>query len=261
VGLITLLSDFGSASPYPAAMKAVLATLCQATLIDISHDVPRHAIWHAAYLLAAVAPHVPVGTVHLAVVDPGVGTARKALIVASGGQLFVGPDNGLVIPAARRVGSPQVFAVTNAATPSSVSGTFHGRDLFAPLAAQLVRGIPIASLAAPIAHYTDLDFGIGQRDPSGLSGRVIYIDPFGNLITNIPSEYLQEVAPAVTIHVGATSLPARIARTYGDVEKGSAAVLPGSDGALEVAVREGNAAAILGVTVGAALRVTERQAS
>ncbi len=261
MALVTLLSDFGSTSPYPAAMKAVLAALCHATLIDISHDVPRHAVWQGAYLLAAVAPHVPAGTVHLAVVDPGVGTARQALIVASGGQFFVGPDNGLLMPAARRVGRPQVFAVTSAATAGAVSATFHGRDLFAPVAAQLARGVPVASLAAPFAQYADLDFGIGRRDAGGLSGKVIYVDPFGNLITNIPSEYLQGLATTVTVHVGSKSLQVRVARTYGDVDKGSAAILAGSDGALEVAVREGSAAALLEARAGMALQVAESEGS
>ncbi len=257
MALVTLLSDFGSASPYPAAMKAVLATLCDATLIDISHDVPRHAVWQGAYLLAAVSPHVPAGTVHLAVVDPGVGTARQALIVTSGGQFFVGPDNGLLMPGARRVGQPRVFAVTDAATRGAVSATFHGRDLFAPVAAQLARGVPVASLAIPFAHYADLDFGIGRREAEGLIGRVIYVDPFGNLITNIPSEYLQGLATTVIVHVGANSLPARVARTYGDVDAGTAALLAGSDGALEVAVREGSAAALLDARAGVALQVDE----
>lgn len=136
--IVTLLSDFGSGSPYPAQMKAAVAGLCHATLIDISHDVRRHDVRMGAYLLASVAPHAPAGTVHLAVVDPGVGTARRPLIVIAGGQFFVGPDNGLLIPAARRVGNPRVFEITapEILRPDT-STTFHGRDIFAPAAGRL----------------------------------------------------------------------------------------------------------------------------
>ncbi len=257
MALVTLLSDFGSTSPYPAAMKTVLAALCGATLIDISHDVPRHAIWEGAYLLAAVAPHVPAGTVHLAVVDPGVGTARQALIVTSGGQFFVGPDNGLLLPAARRVGRPQVFGVTGTAIQGTISATFHGRDIFAPLAAHLARGAPVTLLAAPLAQYVDLDFGTGRRDPQGLSGQVIYVDPFGNLITNIPAAYLEGMTAEVTIHVGLKTVQARVARTYGDVDEGSVAILAGSDGFLEVAMREGSAAASLEAKARMPVRVAQ----
>ncbi len=252
--VVTLLSDFGSASPYPAAMKAVIATRCAATLLDISHDVPRYDIRQGAYLLAAVAPYFPAGTVHVAVVDPGVGTARAALVVVSGGQFFVGPDNGLLLPAAKRVGRPTVFAAKSTAMPGpTISPTFHGRDVFAPLAAQLARGVPVASIAAPWGRYIDLDFGGAHRDRNRLRGQVLYVDPFGNLITNIPSAYLEEVGGDVTIHLGSKTVRATIAHTYGEVEKGTVVIVAGSEGFLEVAVREGSAAALLGATAGVAV--------
>src|SRR5437667_344686 len=109
--IITLLSDFGSGSPYPGQMKAVLASSCDAVFIDITHDIPRHDVRAGAYVLSAVARTTPAGTVHLAVVDPGVGTTRRPLIVASGGQCFVGPDNGLLLPAAKRVGRPHAYVI------------------------------------------------------------------------------------------------------------------------------------------------------
>jgi S-adenosylmethionine hydrolase len=254
--IITLLSDFGSISPYPASMKAILAAGCDATLIDISHDVPRHDIWVGAYLLAAVAPHLPAGTVHLAVVDPGVGTARAPLIISSGGQFFVGPDNGLLVPAAKRVGRPRVFTITDPTLVSqSPSATFHGRDLFAPVAVKLARGTPVASLAASYERYVDLDFGTGTRSPTGLQGLVLYIDPFGNLITNIPSSSMEGITGWVRIRVGPKSASGQIARAYGDVEKGALIVIAGSDGVLEVAVREGNAAALLDAKAGATVQI------
>src|SRR3970282_2263148 len=133
--ILTLLSDFGSRSPYPAAMKAVVAARVDAQFVDISHDVRRHDVREGAFPLASVAPFCPTGTVHLAVVDPGVGTARRPLIVVSGGQTFVGPDNGLLIPAARRLGTAAVFEISDPAILGErISSTFHGRDVFAPAA-------------------------------------------------------------------------------------------------------------------------------
>src|SRR2546427_3636916 len=141
--IITLLSDFGSGSPYPAQMKVVLASSCEAVLIDITHDVPRHDVRAGAYLLAAVARTTPAGTVHLAVVDPGVGTTRRPLLVASGGQGFIGPDNGLLLPAAKRGGRPPAVEIIAPEVLQSVSSsTFHGRDIFAPLAPRRVRRTP-----------------------------------------------------------------------------------------------------------------------
>ncbi len=255
MAIVTLLSDFGSTSPYPAAMKAVVATMSDAVLIDISHDVPRHDIASGAYLLAAVAPHLPAGTVHLAVVDPGVGSTRKPLIVVSGGQFFVGPDNGLLLPAAKRVGHPKVFEVNLTMVGLVISTTFHGRDIFAPVAGHLARGRPVTVLAVPAPSHVDLDFGIGQRDRDGVTGQVIYVDAFGNLITNIPPECLADLRGTVRIRGGSQTTAGQVCRTYSDVERGAVAILVGSDGFVEVAVREGSAAALLQARAGATLQM------
>ncbi len=260
MAILTLLSDFGSTSPYPAAMKAIVASLCDATLIDISHDVPRHDIRWGAYLLAALTPHTPAGTVHLAVVDPGVGTDRKPLIVVSGGQFFVGPDNGLLLPAAKRVGQARVFEVTATSTLGPrISATFHGRDIFAPIAGQLVLGTPVSALAAPLKDYVDLDFGTGRREEGAVIGSIIHIDPFGNLVTNIPPEYLGDLNGVVTIRVGQRTVSGKVCRTYGDVDRGAAGILVGSDGFVEVVVREGSAAALLDSSPGTMIHMTARK--
>lgn len=260
--IVTLLSDFGSTSPYPAAMKAVIAGLCDATLIDITHDVRRHDVRMGAYLLAAVAPWLPAGTVHLAVVDPDVGTARRALIVQAGGQWFVGPDNGLLLPAARRVGLPRIFEITAREIRTSVvSSTFHGRDVFAPIAGRLAVGTPAEVLGTPIDEYADLDFGSGRRHGDVLRGSISYIDPFGNLVTNISSELLEGFGKSVQVRVGRRVRAARIVRTYGEVARGDLAVVPGSDGLVEIALREGSAAADLGASAEAAISVAPRDAA
>ncbi|HEY3248592.1 MAG TPA: SAM-dependent chlorinase/fluorinase [bacterium] len=257
--IVTLLSDFGSASPYPAAMKAVLARRSGATLIDISHDVPRHDVQAGAFLLYSAAPNFLAGTVHLAVVDPGVGTTRRPLIVVSGGQTFVGPDNGLLIPAARRLGTPTAFEISDAAIlGEGISSTFHGRDVFAPAAAVLTQGTPPSTIALPVADVVNLDFGTGRRINDGLAGHVIYVDAFGNLVTNIPNALLEGYRGPVEIRVGRRRGTGQVVRTYGDVKQTRIAVLAGSDGWVEIAIREGHAATRFGAAAGTSVAVAPR---
>jgi S-adenosylmethionine hydrolase len=259
--IVTLLSDFGSQSPYPAQMKAVLAASCDAVLIDITHDVPRHDLRTGAYLLAAVAQTTPAGTVHLAVVDPGVGTARRPLVVVAGGQFFVGPDNGLLLPAARRLGPPRAYEITGpVGTPGPSAATFHGRDIFAPAAARLVAGALPNGFGRSVAEFVELDLGAGRREGTALAGQVIYVDAFGNLITNISSSVLASYGTPLHVTVGNKRSPATAARSYGEVALGRVVVVPGSDGLLEVAVREGSAAEWFAVSSGADIRIEERPA-
>ena len=254
--IVTLLSDFGSRSPYPAQMKAVLAGSCDAVFIDITHDVPRHDVRTGAYLLAAVAPTTPAGTVHLAVVDPGVGTARHPLIVTGGGQFFVGPDNGLLLPAAKRLGGPQVFHMNaQGIGGGKVSPTFHGRDLFAPAAARLVAGAPPQRLGRPTTEFVDLDLGASRKNGAAVIGHVIYVDGFGNLITTIPSSTLVADGRSVRVVVGRKRSTATLERTYGDAAPGRVVVVPGSDGLVEVAVREGSAAEHFAASQGTSVRI------
>lgn len=258
MAIVTLLSDFGSASPYPAEMKAVLAASCDATFVDITHDVPRFDVRAGAYLLRAVVRTTPAGTVHLAVVDPGVGTERRPLIVAAGGQWFVGPDNGLLIPAAQRLGAPHAYEITPRDPPGgAVSTTFHGRDLFAPAAADLARGMPPDALGRPAEQWVDLEFGTGHRDGDALVGRVIYIDPFGNLVTNIPAELLAPGA-AARVTVGRRSAYGMTARAYGEARPDAIVAVPGSDDLVEIAAREGSARAHFGAAYGSPVRITTR---
>lgn len=258
VRIITLLSDFGATSPYPGEMRLALAARTNAVLVDITHDVPPHDIRVGAYLLRAAAPHAPAGTVHLAVVDPGVGTARRALIIRSGGQDFVGPDNGLLLPAARRIGRPRAFAITDLTLARAVrSSTFHGRDLFAPAAALLSRGTPPEALGAAVPEVVDLDLGMGHGADRPLVGTVVYIDPFGNLVTTIPSDLLPAPGQRVEVQVGTRRLRGTVRSTYGHAARSAVLVIPGSDGAVEIAVREGHAARRLGARTGMMVRITE----
>lgn len=256
--LLTFLSDFGSGSPYPAAMKAVAAGLCNAGLIDISHDVRPGSIREGAYLLWSLAPACPAGTVHCAVVDPGVGTARAALAVAAGDQILVGPDNGLLLPAARRLGAPAVYRLRDVGFwRYPISATFHGRDVFAPIAARLAAGAPLTAVGAPVAEYVDLQFPVGRRDGAALVGEVLWIDRFGNLVTSIPGTLLEAVPRGsdVIIEAASITLGATSAGTFADVAPGQMAVLVGGDGVVEVAQNGGSAAAAFSAAFGMPLRV------
>ena len=244
--IVTLLTDFGTADGYVAEMKGVLLTNAPgAAVVDVSHEVPAHDVEAARLTLARYWRRFPPGTVHLAVVDPGVGSARAALAVESDGRFLVGPDNGVLSPALLLAGARAVrLAVGARAAP-----TFHGRDVFAPAAARLLAGEAVDALGTPAEDC------VVRRTPEarrladgGIEGCVIAVDRFGNAITNL-------VAGAAVAQYGGTltlgdrAVPVR--RVYADVEPGAAVALVGSNGLLEIAVREGSAAARLGVARGA----------
>jgi S-adenosylmethionine hydrolase len=228
--------------------------------VDISHDVPRHDIRTGAYLLWSAAPAFPPGTVHCAVVDPGVGTARAALAVEAGGHLFVGPDNGLLMPAARRLGAVRVFRLDAPPRGAAVSTTFHGRDVFAPAAARLAAGQRVESIARPATRFVELVFPTGRRRGRGLEGEVLWIDPFGNLVTTIPGRLLAPTPAGrvVDVRIGEGSIRAVVARTFGDVPRGRAVVCVGSDGVVEIAINRGSAAAATRAVPGAQVRIRPR---
>lgn len=238
--IITLLSDFGTADGYVAEMKGVLYTLApDATVVDLSHEIPPQDVELARLTLARFWRRFPEGTVHLAVVDPGVGTARACLAVASEGRLLVGPDNGILSPALLLAGARAVTL----AVPAAASRTFHGRDVFAPVAAALARGTPLEALGvpceSPIVRRTKEPV---RREDGAVLGEVIAIDRFGNAITNLLG------ARSGVVAVGGRPVPIR--GTYAEVAVGAPVAISGSSGLLEIAVREGNAAIVLGLSRG-----------
>jgi S-adenosylmethionine hydrolase len=241
--IITLLTDFGTADGYVGEMKAVLcSTAPQAALVDITHDVAAQDVEGARLVVARYWRRFPVGTVHLVVVDPGVGGARAAITVESEGRFLVGPDNGVLSPALLHSGARCVALPV----PAGASPTFHGRDLFAPAAAALARGTSIESMgpqfAAPIVRRTPEAV---RRDDGSIGGVVITVDRFGNVVTNLLSWR------GGLVEANGHRLP--LVRTYADVAPGEAAALVGSSGLVEIAVRNGSAAAILGLERGDAV--------
>jgi S-adenosylmethionine hydrolase len=258
--IVTLLTDFGTADGYVGAMKGVLATLApDARIVDISHDIRHGDLRGGALALEAAAPFFPRGTVHVAVVDPGVGTARRALAVASAGQWFVGPDNGVLTLAARAVDRALVLDRARYHRPEA-SATFHGRDVFAPVAARLARGIAAARLGSLARDLVELELPVARVAAHRVVGEVIHADRFGNLITNIARDDLSRfgsdaAADRVRVEVGRRKIPGGLAHTYGDARPGALLALIGSGGRLEVARRDGSAAALLGYRAGTSLVV------
>lgn len=248
--LITLTTDFGVRDCYAAAMKGVIATLApSAKVVDLTHEIAAHDVFEAAVFLAGATPFFPPETIHVVVVDPGVGTVRKALAVRAGGATYVCPDNGVLTLVLRRMRLEEAREIRSAACRRErVSATFHGRDVFAPAAAALATGEPFGDVGPRLRALTELDAPRVTRDAERIAGAVVHVDRFGNAITNIHREDVGAAAPPEVVIAG-RSLP--MARTYGDVAPGEALALWGSSDFLEVAVHCGRADAVLGVTRGA----------
>jgi S-adenosylmethionine hydrolase len=246
--LFTLTTDFGAGSGYPAQVKAVLlSALPDARLVDVSHEVPPQDVLAGALLLEACLPWFPAEAIHLAVVDPGVGTARRALCVRDGaGRTFVAPDNGLLTPFLGE-GARAWLIEPGRAVPPPRSATFHGRDLFAPAAAFLGKGGEPAALGATVADPVRLPLPAARRRAGAVEGETLAADGFGNLVTSIREEDLGGAAPAGAEVAGRA---ARWVRTYGEASPGELLALVGSAGRVEIAIRQGSAEAALGRTRG-----------
>jgi S-adenosylmethionine hydrolase len=254
MSVITLTTDFGDL--YPAAMKAVILGINPgAQIVDITHCISQAGIREGAFALYSLVPYFPAKTVHVGVVDPGVGTARRALAVKAGSagneQFFVGPDNGLLIPAARRLGGMEVYEITNLdlILHSGVSATFHGRDIFAPVGAHLSMGVPVGEVGPKTGDFLDLDFGNFGIDGRFVFGEVLFSDSFGNVVTNVPEDLILELCDYGSLfEVNGRQVP--FMQTYGMAGKGEPLALIGSHGFLELAVNQGSAAHYFGIEGG-----------
>ena len=244
--MITLASDFGT--PYPAAMRGVLARETEARLHDIAHDLPRQDVRGSAFWLRFVLPEFP-SAVHLAVVDPGVGTDRDALVVVAGDHVLVGPDNGLLLPAARALADdPEGVRAYAARVEDPASATFHGRDVFAPLAAAAhERGVTTLRESGRLARTDPVDLRLPDATLEGDAwrGEVLVVDGFGNAVTNVPGDALAGVD---AVRVNGT--PAPVVRTFADVDPGERLVTVGSHGYVECDVTEGRGDEAFGLSAG-----------
>jgi len=277
--IITLTTDFGTSSSYAGAMKGVMLGICpEATIVDISHDIPPQDIAHGAFVIACATPYFPSGTVHVCVVDPGVGTARRALLVVTPSGMFLVPDNGLItlvleglsgIDSTTEVSIPDEAGFLDSFTSplpadcsayvlagqeywrQPISETFHGRDIFAPIAAHIARGARPESLGEAVDETVRLSVPRPQKLGATLEGRIIFIDHFGNLVSNIRSTDLPGGRIVFEVQDRRVS---GLSRTYAGC--GELLALIGSHGCLEIAEPMGNAARSLRAKVGDPIRLT-----
>jgi S-adenosylmethionine hydrolase len=261
--VVALLSDFGSADHYVGAMKgAVLAACPGATLVDVVHDLPAHDVMAGALALESVYRVFPGGTVFLAVVDPGVGSVRRGLAAAAGGYQFVGPDNGILSLVLAAHEGHDVRALTNAGLfRFEVSPVFHGRDVFAPVAGHLARGMALEEVGPTVLDAKALKVPpVSRRAPVEWEAVVLHVDRFGNLTTNVTESDLTAMGDLwprglseMQVSVEGVVLP--FARTYSDVALGEPCAVLGSSGRLEIAINQGSASRELGAWIGAPVRI------
>jgi S-adenosylmethionine hydrolase len=257
MAVITLTTDFGTRDWFVGTMKGVILRLNpHAVLVDLTHDIPAGNIRGAAFALAAACKFFPKRTVHLAVVDPGVGSARQAIAVQTADCFFVGPDNGVLslalagqkIVAIRRLENEKFFL-------KPLSRTFHGRDIFAPMAAHLSRGVSIKKLGPPLKTFERLAWPVARRRGNQIEGEVVYIDQFGNAITNIATKVCADALGYPTVQVlcevlGRTRRACPVRDFYQAVPVKKPVAVFGSSGFLEIAVNGGSAQKTLGLKIG-----------
>ncbi len=245
--VVTLLSDFGLRDGYVAQMKGTILDLCPSAVItDVSHDVERHNISMGSFILETTAPYFPKDTIHVAVVDPGVGSARKAVVIECEKALFVGPDNGLMARASEKLGLKSIYEIREKEFQRKpVSSTFHGRDVFAYAAGLIASGRRPEEVGPKVSKLEKLDLSIPELSGNKLLCQVLHVDAFGNVSTNVGEELVRSlprrIGERIEIRSGIRKLEAHYARSYYEVDKGAMAVLLGSQGFLEIAVREGSA--------------------
>ncbi|CAN5860664.1 SAM-dependent chlorinase/fluorinase [soil metagenome] len=257
--VIALLSDFGTRDHYVGMMKGVIIGICpDVTLVDITHEIAPHDVMDGALELAASYKFFPAGTIFLAVVDPGVGSARRGVAAEIGDYRFVCPDNGLLSAIVRDVPPKKVVELTERryARPT-VSRTFEGRDRFAPAAAWLAKGIQLAAMGRNVADYTRLDIPLPVIGDDGIAGTVLRLDRFGNLVTNIDRKTFEKFGKEGGVQIAAgIRTVGRLVATYADIQPGEVCALFGSTDHLELAANAGSAADALGLSGGAPVKVT-----
>jgi S-adenosyl-L-methionine hydrolase (adenosine-forming) len=258
--IVTFTTDFGGGDGYAGAMKGVVLSLAPAAqLVDITHGVPPMDVAAGAAALAQAAPLFPPGTIHIAVVDPGVGGERADILIEAGGSLFIGPDNGVLSLAARP--PRRAYRIESSMfRRDPVSPTFHGRDVFAPTAGRLASGARAADAGPSIDNIVELSAPPLHKQGGVVEGQVIHVDSFGNLITSLPAELMAAGASGAEVQIEVEGTEGRFTpvfgRTFSDVPSGALIGYIGSGGQLEIARRDGSAAARTGAGRGTAVRVT-----
>jgi hypothetical protein len=264
--IVTLLTDFGTGDYFVGAMKgAILSVNGRAQIVDITHEIPAHDVEAGAFALLAAYNSFPAQTIHVGVVDPGVGSARRPLLITTREHFFVGPDNGLFSYICDQDADARVYHLTNEKFfHQTVSATFHGRDIFAPVAGALSKGVPPDAFGALVDDYVRLaPLAPVRDDDNGWSARIIHIDRFGNLITNISRRELSEaqLAKGVKLHIGGREISS-FRKFYAEAEgeaEGELFAIWGSAGMLEIAANRASAAQLLDAARGQLVRLTSRK--
>ena len=256
--VVAFLTDFGTRDHYAGVMKGVVLSICpDATVVDVTHDLPAHDVTAAAYELAATYRYFPAGTIFVAVVDPGVGSSRRGVAVEAGDWKFVAPDNGVLTMVLQETAAKKAVELTERryARPT-ISRTFEGRDRFAPAAAWLAKGINITALGRPAHDLVELDLPLLEETRNEISGAVVRVDRFGNVVTNIDRKTFDRLAAGRTVVVEAGGRPIeRLVSTYSEIGAGEVCALFGSTEHLELAAQSGSAAEKLSLAFGGPVRV------
>ncbi|HYE57885.1 MAG TPA: SAM-dependent chlorinase/fluorinase [Rhodothermales bacterium] len=251
---LTLLTDFGTRDAYVGALRGVIASLAPGVpVFDLTHEIAPQDVMEAAFVLRGAYGYFPEGTVHLAVVDPGVGTERRAIALRARGHTFVGPDNGLfaLVLGEHAPDALVVLDRPNAWRTATPHPTFHGRDIFAPVAARLAAGASLESIGTPVDSLRVLRWTLPITGADGIRGRVVHVDRYGNAVTNVEGAVLLRSLNGRALRtVSGSAIVRGLSRTYAEVEPGDPLVLVGSAGLVEVAVRNGHAATLLGLERG-----------
>ena len=252
--IITLTTDLGLKDPYVAEMKAVILRICpNATIIDISHEIEKFNIRMGAYFLASASPYFPRNTIHVTVVDPGVGTKRRPLFIQTRQGFYVGPDNGVLALAAKTQGMKHIYEISNRKLMMpKISSTFHGRDILAPAAAHLANGTSPKKFGPEIDKIATPRFAKIIKEQDKLVGEVIHIDSFGNIITNFGQEELKSmnIKDAVNVKLKNIKIKLKFCKSYAEVEPQNPLAIIGSHNFLEFSVNQGNAAQTFKIKMG-----------
>ncbi|MGC9103676.1 MAG: SAM hydrolase/SAM-dependent halogenase family protein [Candidatus Methanodesulfokora sp.] len=253
--IITLLTDFGTKDYYVSAMKGVIKSINpSADIVDITHEVEPFSILNGAFILWQAVSWFPRRSVHVGVVDPGVGTERKPIVIRAGETLLVGPDNGILFPAASKLSDKlEVFKIVEGKYTLRRSGTFDGRDVFAPVAAHLSKGIPVEEIGIKVDDFIKIDLFDWRRAGEVILGKILHIDRFGNIITNIPNLNVNNIV----LRMKNMEIPVRIMRSYADAED-KIFLVEGSSGLLEISSRMKSAAELTGLKVGDSIELVIR---
>ena len=252
--IVTLMTDFGLKDSYVAEMKGVILGICpSAEIVDVSHEIEKFNIRMGAYVLASASPYFPKGTINVSVVDPRVGTERRGLCIETARGYFIGPDNGVLVLAARAQGIKHIRVIKNAKfLLPNVSRTFHGRDVFAPVAAHLANGVNPSDIGPETRKTFVPEFAQVIKDKNRVTGEVLHVDGFGNIVTNITEKGIEEVgvSPGSSLKMDGVQGRLRFCKTYGEVEVGEPCALIGSHGYFEISVNQADASKIFSQKIG-----------